>query len=452
MQLPERKIFTVSELTERIRSLLEEEYPSVWVQGEISNFRTAPSGHSYFTLKDDSAQIRCVMFKIQRRFLRFKLEEGLSVAAWGRLSVYAARGEYQLILDTMEPLGLGSLMLAFEQMKRKLAAEGLFDEDRKKRLPPLPRRVGLVTSPRGAVVKDMIRNITRRFPGVDILLSPAMVQGDRAPDEIVRALERLCHAGDVDVIIVGRGGGSVEDLWAFNDERVVRAVASCPLPIVSAVGHETDFTLTDFAADLRASTPSVAAELVVPDRRDLSEGILHLSARLRTAMDHSLRTCGEAVSETMKRLYDPRRQIQDRRMRTDELSDRLSNAMSRKLNELTREVRTGVARLRPEHLRRVISQGREQCDNLTASLVRSTRNALREARHATETLATELDNLSPLAVLARGYSVAVRPDTGAVVTDSGSVEVGEEVRVLLHRGRLSCTITDKDDEQRSRAD
>lgn len=445
MELPERKIFTVSELTERIRTLLEGEYPSVWVQGEISNFRTAPSGHSYFTLKDDSAQIRCVMFKLQSRFLKFRLEEGLSVAAWGRLSVYAARGEYQLILDTMEPLGLGSLMLAFEQMKKKLAAEGLFDEDRKKPLPTFPKRVGLVTSARGAAVRDMIRIINRRFPGVHILLSPATVQGDRAPDEIVRAVQRLCDAGDVDVIIIGRGGGSVEDLWAFNDERVVRAVAACPLPIVSAVGHETDFTLTDFAADLRASTPSAAAELVVPDRRDLSEGILHITARLRNAMDYSLRTCTEAVSETMKRLYDPRRQIEDRRIRLDDLSTRLSTAMSRKLNDSKGEMRTLVARLRPEHLRRVVALGREQTEDLTADLCRAARTALKDARHAAETLSSELDNLSPLAVLSRGYSVTVRPDTGAVVTDSESVQVGDKVRVLLHRGRLSCTVIDKGD-------
>ncbi len=445
MELPERKIFTVSELTERIRTLLEGEYPSVWVQGEISNFRTAPSGHSYFTLKDDSAQIRCVMFKLQSRFLKFRLEEGLSVAAWGRLSVYATRGEYQLILDTMEPLGLGSLMLAFEQMKRKLAAEGLFDEERKKPLPTFPKTVGLVTSARGAAVRDMIRIINRRSPGVHILLSPATVQGDRAPDEIVRAVRRLCDAGDVDVVIIGRGGGSVEDLWAFNDERVVRAVADCPLPIVSAVGHETDFTLTDFAADLRASTPSAAAELVVPDRRDLSEGILHMTARLRNAVDYSLRSCAEAVSETMKRLYDPRRQIEDRRMRMDDLSTRLNTSMSRKLNECAGEVRTTVARLRPDHLRRVVALGREQAEDFTADLCRATRTALKDARHAAETLSSELDNLSPLAVLSRGYSVTVGSDTGAVVTDSESVQVGDNVRVLLHRGRLSCTVTNKGD-------
>jgi len=265
MDLPNRKVYTVSEFTGKIREILEREYPSVWIQGEISNFHSAPSGHLYFILKDDAAQIRCVMFRLQSRFLKFRPEDGLHIIAWGRVSVYALRGEYQLILDTMEPLGFGSLMLAFEQLKNKLAQEGLFDESRKKPLPSFPKTVGLVTSSRGAAVKDMIRILRNRAPWVNILVSPASVQGDKAPDEITAAIQRLCAAGDVDVIIVGRGGGPIEDLWAFNDERVVRAVASCRLPIVSAVGHETDFTLTDFAADLRAPTPSADAQMLVTD-------------------------------------------------------------------------------------------------------------------------------------------------------------------------------------------
>ena len=305
MELPERKIYTVSELTEQIRDLLEREFPSVWIQGEVSNLRSAPSGHVYFTLKDESAQIRCVMFKLQRRFLKFRLEDGLHVIAWGRISVYSLRGEYQLILDTMEPVGLGSLMLAFEQLKKRLTAEGLFDERNKKPLPPFPKRIGLVTSSRGAAVRDMIRISRRRFPGTHILVSPASVQGDRAPDEIVAAIDRLCNAGDVDVIIVGRGGGSIEDLWAFNDEKVVRADAGCRLPIVSAVGHETDVTLTDFAADLRASTPSAAAEMVVPDKQDLQEGVIHLAARMKSCMRNFLERRVGILNELLRRALRP---------------------------------------------------------------------------------------------------------------------------------------------------
>ena len=331
MELPERKIYTVSEFTEKIREILEKEYPSVWIQGEISNFRSAPSGHLYFTLKDDAAQIRCVMFRLQGRFLKFRPEDGLNLIAWGRLSVYSLRGEYQLILDTMEPVGFGSLMLAFEQLKTKLAAEGLFDEDRKKPLPPFPKTIGLVTSPRGAVVRDMIRIIRHRGPWINIVVSPSSVQGDKAPDEITTAIRRLCETDDVDVIILGRGGGPIEDLWAFNDERVVRAVAGCRLPIISAVGHETDVTLTDFAADLRAPTPSAAAQMLVSDKRDLEAALEHFQARLRRCMTAVMDRFGSTVGELIRRLHDPLRQILEYRMRIDDLNIRLIKTTKRKL-------------------------------------------------------------------------------------------------------------------------
>ncbi|MDQ7783590.1 MAG: exodeoxyribonuclease VII large subunit [Desulfomonilaceae bacterium] len=446
MELPERKVYTVSELTGRIRDLLEREFPSVWVQGEVSNFHAAPSGHTYFTLKDDSAQIRCVMFKIQSRFLKFKVEDGLDVIAWGRLSVYNLRGEYQLILDTMEPLGLGSLMLAFEQLKAKLAGEGLFDARTKKPIPAFPETVGLVTSPRGAAVRDMIRVIHRRYPGVHIVLSATSVQGDRAPDEIVAALERLCTSGDPDVIIIGRGGGSVEDLWAFNDERVVKATARCPIPIVSAVGHETDVTLTDFASDLRASTPSAAAEMVVPDRRELMDGLSHLVARLRNAMSGLLRKYTDAVTETLKRLYDPRRQIEEKRMRIDELTIRLGNAMVRRTATARRDTEALANRLRPEYVERTIIESKARCDDLTGRMVRSIHTVLRTSRDAAHNLAAQLEGLSPLAVMERGYSITMKKRDGTVVTDAALVETGEDLRIRLFRGELSCRVTAKDEE------
>ena len=284
MEFNERKILSVTELTEEIRKILEGTFPSVWVQGEISNFKRAPSGHAYFTLKDENSQLRSVMFKNQNRSLKFKLEDGLKILAWGRVNVYSPRGEYQLIVETMEPAGLGGLMLALEQLKAKLAAEGLFDVSRKRPLPRRPHNVGVVTSATGAAVRDIIRIIKRRSPGINILVSPTSVQGDKAPDEIVAALGRLTISGVPEVIIIGRGGGSIEDLWAFNDERVVRAIASCPVPIVSAVGHETDFTLSDLASDLRASTPSAAAELIAPDDEETWETISHMVARLKNVM------------------------------------------------------------------------------------------------------------------------------------------------------------------------
>jgi exodeoxyribonuclease VII large subunit len=441
MELPERKIYSVSELTERIRLVLEREYPSVWIQGEISNFRSAPSGHMYFTLKDDSAQIRCVMFRLQGRFLKFRLADGLRVIAWGRISVYNARGEYQLILDTMEPAGLGSLMLAFEQLKNRLAAEGLFDPARKKAIPPLPRRIGIVTSPSGAAVQDMIRIIRRRLPGTHILVSPASVQGDRAPEEIVTAMRRLCDAGDVDVVIVGRGGGSIEDLWAFNDERVVRAVALCPLPVVSAVGHETDFTLTDFAADLRASTPSAAAEMAVPDKRNLQDAILSMIGMLRNCMSASIDRRRAIFREMFLRLQDPRRQIRDRRMKMDDLTLRLVRVIRRWIGELQDHTRLLTERLRPEHLRRTLLDRREIALDLFVRLERGARSSVRDKRAAVENLAGRLDALSPLAVLSRGYSITFRPKTRAVITDAGVVETGDDVEVRLWRGELQCRVT-----------
>jgi exodeoxyribonuclease VII large subunit len=440
MELPERKIYTVSELTERIRVVLEKEYPSVWVQGEVSNLRSAPSGHMYFTLKDDAAQIRSVMFRLQSRFLKFKLEDGLRVIAWGRLSVYSARGEYQLILDTMEPAGLGSLMLAFEQLRDRLAAEGLFDPSKKRTIPPLPKRIGIVTSPSGAAVQDMIRIIRRRLPGTHILVSPATVQGDRAPEEIVTAMRRLCEAGDVDVVIVGRGGGSIEDLWAFNDEKVVRAVASCPLPVVSAVGHETDFTLTDFAADLRASTPSAAAEMVVPDKRNLQEAILSLFSMLRNCMHASVDRRRAVFGEMLSRLQDPRRQIQDRRIKADDLTLRLVRVVRRRIEELQHQTRSLAERLRPEHLARILLDRREMAQDLLVRLERGTRSAVRDKRTAAESLSGRLDALSPLAVLSRGYSITFRPDSRAVLTDARTVEVGDAVEVRLRQGELQCRV------------
>lgn len=445
IRLPERKIFTVSELNQQIKDLLEGEYPSVWVQGEISNFRAAPSGHYYLTLKDESSQVRCVMFKTQNRFLKFRPADGLAVIVWGRLSVYTVRGEYQLILDTMEPRGFGSLMLAFEQLRDKLAAEGLFDQARKKTLPSFPRTVGLVTSRKGAAIQDMIRIATRRFPAINLLLSSTSVQGDRAPAEIVAALDRLCKGGGVDVIIIGRGGGPIEDLWAFNDERVVRAVAACPFPIVSAVGHETDFTLTDFAADFRASTPSAAAEIIVPDRRELQDRIRHQTARLGSSISNTLQNCARAVNEMLNRLSDPRRKIEDRRQRLDDLTTRMVNLARRRLTELNQETQAAVRRLRPEHLWNRISRGKTETGDLFTRLARSTQGTLKEHRRTAEELASMLDSLSPLAVLARGYSVTVQSDTGAVIKAAAHVETGDRVRVMLHRGSLDCLVTGKAD-------
>jgi exodeoxyribonuclease VII large subunit len=284
MNAAERRVYTVSELTASIKTTLEEGFPMMWVEGEISNLRTPGSGHAYFTLKDEGAQISAVLFRGRGRRVRFELEDGMQVLAFGGLDVYAARGQYQLVVEMMEPKGLGALQLAFEQLKRKLEAEGLFEEARKRPLPAFPRVIGIVTSPTGAAIRDMLNIIGRRFADLHILITPVRVQGDEAPGEIVQALVHLQEIANLDVIIVGRGGGSIEDLWAFNDERVARALAACRVPVISAVGHETDFTIADFVADLRAPTPSGAAELVVREKLAVMETLADLYARLKQAM------------------------------------------------------------------------------------------------------------------------------------------------------------------------
>src|SRR6266581_1563950 len=284
MSSSERRVYTVSELTASIKTTLEEGFPMMWVEGEISNLRTPGSGHAYFTLKDEGAQISAVLFRGRGRRLRFGLEDGMQVLAFGGLDVYAARGQYQLVVEMMEPKGLGALQLAFEQLKRRLEAEGLFDEGRKRPLPAFPRVIGVVTSPTGAAIRDILNIIGRRFGNLRILIAPVRVQGDEAPGEILQALLNLQEVVELDVIIVGRGGGSIEDLWAFNDERVARAIAGCRVPVISGVGHETDFTIADFVADLRAPTPSAAAELVVQEKLQVARALVSLYEALKQAM------------------------------------------------------------------------------------------------------------------------------------------------------------------------
>ncbi len=451
MEIPQPKVFTVSELTEEIKTLLEKRFPSVWVRGEISNFRPAASGHLYFTLKDESAQIRAVMFKTQSRFLRFKPDDGLKVVGWGRISVYGTRGEYQLMLDTMEPLGFGSLMLAFEQLKEKLAGEGLFDPSRKRELPRFPGTIGLVTSTKGAAVKDMIRIIGRRWPGTHVLISPTVVQGEQAPASIFAALERLAQARGVDVIIIGRGGGSMEDLWAFNDERVVRAVAACPIPIVSAVGHETDFTLTDFAADVRASTPSAAAELAVPDWRDLHGAVGQVATRLRVSMGNRLENRALDVHQTVKRLRDPRTLVNQWRQLLDDLTVRLAGSMRGRVRRLHQEREATARRLRPEHLSRELTANTELTCALTDRLKRSMAQRLTQYGHTLENMTARLEAISPRGVLNRGYALVVRPDTGQVVCNARDVDIGQDLAVYLSQGELDCRVAGRRFEAESSA-
>jgi exodeoxyribonuclease VII large subunit len=393
------RIYTVSDLTGEIRTLLEDAFSGIWIEGEISNVHHHSSGHLYFTLKDQDSQIRAVMFRQHNRQLRFQPRDGLAILLYGQVSVYERRGEYQVVVEYMEPRGLGALQLAFEQLKERLQAEGLFDDSRKRPIPMLPRRIGVVTSPTGAAIRDILQVLRRRFAGVDVLIHPVTVQGDQAAGEIVEAIRELNRRGGFDVVIVARGGGSIEDLWAFNEEAVARAIADSKIPIISAIGHEVDYTIADFVADLRAPTPSAAAELVVSRKDELAQRIDDLEARLtgllRSRMDAFIMRVGGL--ERHLRLLNPTERIRAQRRRLTALWKDLAGWADRRLVVLNGELKAAAGKL---------------------------------------------DSLSPLAILSRGYSICVRLPGREIMKESGGMVAGDEVEVRLHRGRLLCDIRD----------
>jgi exodeoxyribonuclease VII large subunit len=413
-----RIVYTVSDLNARIRSLLEEQFIEVWVEGELSNSKVWNTGHMYFTLKDASAQIRGVMFRSALRTLRFKPQDGLRVIARGRVSVYDPKGEYQLVCEHLEPEGLGALQLAFEQLKQRLQAAGLFDPRRKRPLPALPRKIGIVTSLDGAAVRDIIQVLRRRYPNAHMVIRPTRVQGEGAALDIARALAAIGRVAGVDVVIVGRGGGSIEDLWAFNEEVVARAIAGCPVPTISAVGHETDVTIADFVADLRAPTPSAAAEMVVTRKDDFCGQIDRLTHRLESAMAGRLRRTELRLRALEARTGTVRGRLAAHR--------RHHQALWRALEALDLRRRLGRVRARL-----VSADGR-----LAAACARSRHRADGRLRAA----AARLEALSPLAVLGRGYAVCWNADRTAVIRDAGRVVGGDRVRVTLARGELDCHV------------
>ena len=438
---PQRKIYTVSEISEEIRAVFEDQFPDVWVTGEISNLRAAGSGHCYFTLKDAKAQLRAVCFRSQARYLKFKPADGLSVIARGQLSVYEARGEYQLIIEMLEPAGLGALQLAFDQLKAKLAAEGLFDRDRKKPLPVLPRTVGIVTSPTGAVIRDILRVLRRRFRNINALLYPVRVQGEGAAAEIVEGIRCLNRWPGVDVMIVARGGGSLEDLWAFNEEAVARAIAASRVPVVSAVGHETDFTIADFVADLRAPTPSAAAELVVRPREDFEAEVgsraRHLLQCVRLRLADARHQLRELSAHRVFQVLATR--IVQRSQRVDEsaaslhaaITRRLANARQRFLDAAPGVVRYDFDRYLDVRRGRV----RERAGGLDAALDR----ILTEQRNRLAHHRALLGERNPVAILRRGYSIT-RDAAGRIVRDAGQVAAGSEVSIRLASGELGAEV------------
>ena len=440
-----RDILTVSKLNERIKSLLEEGFAVVWVEGEVTNLRRPASGHIYFTLKDAKSQIRAVIFRnpFARSWGRtsgFEVEEGMSVVCRARLSVYPPRGEYQLVIDAVEPRGLGVLQKAFEQLKVRLEAEGLFAAVRKKPLPFLPARIGVVTSPTGAVIRDILTVTRRRFPSVDVLIAPVRVQGTEAPAEIIRALGDLQIAQGVDVIILARGGGSLEDLAPFNDEGVARAIARSRIPVISAVGHETDFTIADFTADLRAATPSAAAELAVPLRAELMESIETLRLRLIRYRRRETERLRERLAGLSGRLRDPKRRLADIRIALDDNVERMRISLGH-LRAVRRQEWLNLA-ARLEHLNpslRIIA-GRTLLGALGKAMSAVREKQAEQRKSRVGSAIALLDSLSPLAVLRRGYTITRRLPDGLILRRAEDVVAGQEVAILLAAGSLHAKI------------
>ncbi len=434
----QRRSFTVSELTAEMRALLAGEFTDIYVAGEISGMKLAASGHYYFTLKDSLSQLRCVCYKMTARYLRFKPQDGAAVIVRGRVDLYDARGELQMIVDSLEPQGLGALQAAFEQLKQQLAMEGLFDAARKKPLPALPERIGIVTSPTGAVIRDMLHVLERRCPGRHIRLFPAQVQGEGAAQQIAEGVGYFATSDWAEVIIVARGGGSLEDLWAFNEEIVARVIAASPVPVISAVGHETDFTIADFVADVRAATPSAAAELVIATRQSLVDHLraadhkLRQSARLTMALaSRSLREV--AIDETRLRNL-----IGRHTQRVDDRDYRLRDSMRTALSQRVRALDAMSARLARRDVRLRFAEARRKSGELDQRLRQSAQLRLRDGKASLVPLATKLEQLSPLTILDRGYAIV--ENNGKIVKGPEDAPVDSTVRVRVAKGSLNARV------------
>jgi exodeoxyribonuclease VII large subunit len=445
-----QRVYTVSELTLAIKELLEASFPRVWVEAEVSNLHRHSSGHMYLTLKDQRSQIRAVMFRSQARELGFEPEDGMRLLCLGRIGLYEVRGEYQLYVDFMEPRGLGALQKAFEQLKGRLQKEGLFDPSRKRPLPVLPACIGIVTSPTGAVIRDMLQILGRRFPNLHILVRPVRVQGQGAAQDIVQGLEDLNRHGGVDLIVIARGGGSLEDLWAFNEEAVARAIASSAVPVVSAVGHEVDYTIADFVADLRAPTPSAAAELIVPVKRELLAAISELKDDLAVAMARCIRDQRDALDACRQRLGDRRRRLADWSLLIDDLHGRLGASAWQGLTRARERLRHQSALLLRADPRQRIHGTRVELRSLEARLGEAVAKTLLVKRGELAREGAMLESLSPLKVLGRGYSIVRSLPGHEIVRDATLLQPGDRLRVTFQRGEADCRVEPPDRSGRPR--
>ena len=438
---PQRRVWTVRDLVAAVRTHIEREYSDAWVEGEISKFRAQNSGHLYFTLKDQGGQISVVVFRSSARLLRFRPADGMQVVVRGRVTIYEDRGQLQIIAEHVEPKGAGALQIAFEQLKAKLDAEGLFEASRKKPIPALPQKIGIVTSPQAAALRDILNILQRRHHSVSVLIFPAQVQGEVASREVAAGLRYFNRSRNVDVVIVARGGGSAEDLAAFNDEGLARVVAASSLPVISAVGHETDFTIIDFVADLRAPTPSAAAELVIRSRQEVEDQLTELDARLQRGMRYRLLMGRQRLTELAQhgafgRMMDL---IRRRQQKVDDLGFRLAHAQRGLLESQRRRFESLAASVRHYDLRLVLAGIRKELDAKVASMASAARTSLLHRRGRFERLTSQMEALSPLAILERGYAL-VFDASGKLVKDSAQVKAGEDVSARLARGQIVATV------------
>lgn len=435
----QRRYFTVSELTAAVRLTIADHFTDIWVSGELSGTKLAPSGHYYFTLKDESAQIRCACYKMTARYLKFKPQDGIVVLARGRLDFYDARGDIQMIVDALQPQGHGALQLAFEQLKKKLAAEGMFEQERKRPLPALPERIGIVTSPSGAVIRDMLHVLERRSPGRHIRLYPAQVQGEGAAGQIARGVEYFSESGWAEVVIVARGGGSLEDLWAFNEERVARAIANSTVPVISAVGHETDFTIADFVADLRAPTPSAAAEIVASSRQSVMDRIDGADYKLKQAARLTLALLARRYHQASVDPVRLHRMLGRRVQAIDDLEYRAKEAMRAMLARRSRSLNLCAAKLRHLDIRVKFGQVHRRLAENRAEMIRVLRDRLNRSGGALALASAHLTQLSPLKILERGYAIV--ENNGTLVKSPADAPVGASLRVRLAAGEIAAKVT-----------
>ncbi len=440
---PHNTIYTVSKLTAGIKTLLEESFPFVWVTGEVSNFGMPSSGHFYFTLKDEHAQINAVMFRGQNRNLKFTPADGMNITGLGRISVYPPRGSYQIIFEFLEPRGVGEMQVAFEQLKKKLMDEGLFDEKHKKKLPYLPQKIAVVTSPTGAVIHDIIRIAQRRFPNLQIQIIPTKVQGEGAEKEIVEALKLLDQQDDIDLAILARGGGSLEDLNAFNSEMVARAIFSSKIPIVSAVGHETDFTISDFVSDLRAATPSAAAEIAVPLKYELKRKLQDTENDLIKYAYNKIEEYRNRALQLKNRLIDPRKRMQDLRLKIDDLLFRLTRLATNSISQKRLLKDWWYKRLYINHPGNRVKKLKADIERFKSNILCYIKIYLDKNSDKLTSLTARLNALSPRAVLERGYSITRIIPSQSIVRSASSVDIGQDLDILLAKGSLVCRVERK---------